>query len=95
MEPPPQKKPKQNNSQGKKPPHDDSEDDLSNSEDENPYRIDLGAWRPRINKAELAKTARTHFGSLPQARENDTIVQFLYAVKMQGTQFLILQLISR
>lgn len=87
MEPPPQKKPKQNNSQGKKRADDDSEDDLSNSEDESPYRIDLGAWRPRINKSDLAKAARTHFSSLPQARENDTIVQFLYAIKTQGMRF--------
>ena len=62
----------------------DSDEEMSNSEDESPYRIDLGAWRPRINKSELANSARAHFSNLPPARENDTIVQFLYAVKTQG-----------
>jgi hypothetical protein len=95
MEPPPNKKPKQVHSQGKKRQHDESEDDLSNSEDDSPYRIDLGAWKPRINKSELAKTARAHFSSLPQARENDTIVQFLYAVKTQGTKYFVSWLIPR
>ena len=65
--------------------HEESDEEMSNSEDESPYRIDLGAWRPRINKPELAKQARAHFSTLPPARENDTIVQFLYAVKTQGT----------
>jgi hypothetical protein len=69
--------------------HEDSEDEMSNSEDESPYRIDLGAWRPRINKPELAKVARAHFSNLPPARENDTIVQFLYAVKTQGTPYVL------
>lgn len=64
--------------------HEESDEEMSNSEDESPYRIDLGAWRPRINKTELARIARAHFSNLPPARENDTIVQFLYAVKTQG-----------
>jgi len=62
---------------------------MSNSEDESPYRIDLGAWRPRINKTELAKVARAHFSNLPPARENDSIVQFLYAVKTQGIPYVL------
>jgi Sin3 binding region of histone deacetylase complex subunit SAP30 len=88
MEPPPIKKQKPNHSQGKKRQHDDSDEELSNSEEESPYRIDLGAWRPRINKSDLAKVARTHFSTLPPARENDVIVQFLYAVKTQGLLYL-------
>ena len=82
-DPPPPKK-KIHHSNAKKRSHEDSEEEASNSEDESPYRIDLGAWQPRINKSELAKAARTHFSTLPQARENDTIVHFLYATKMQG-----------
>ena len=79
------KKTKTESGVGKKRAHlDDSDEELSNSEDESPYRIDLGAWRPRINKPELVQIVRTHFGNLPPARENDTIVQFLYAVKTQG-----------
>ena len=81
----PIKKSKTRHSHGKKRQHDDSDEDISNSEDESPYRIDLGAWRPRINRSELAKIARTHFSAQPPARENDVIVQFLYAVKTQGT----------
>jgi hypothetical protein len=86
-DPAPAKKTKPHQTNGKKRQHEDSEDELSNSEDDSPYRFDLGAWRPRINKPELAKLARSHFSSLPQARENDVIVQFLYAVKTQGTLF--------
>ena len=82
METQPIKKVKTN---GKKRQHDDSEEELSNSEDESPYRIDLGAWRPRINKSDLAKVARAHLNALPPARENDVIIQFLYAVKTQGS----------
>jgi Sin3 binding region of histone deacetylase complex subunit SAP30 len=81
----PPKRLKTNHSRGKKRHHDDSDDDVSNSEDESPYRIDLGAWRPRVNKSELAKIARTHFSAQPPVRENDVIVQFLYAIKTQGT----------
>ena len=82
---PPVKKAKMGRGQGKKRGHhEESDEEMSNSEDESPYRIDLGAWRPRINKPELAKMARAHFSNLPPARENDTIVQFLYAVKTQG-----------
>lgn len=77
------KRQKTNNSQGKKRRHDDS-DDESDTDEESPYRVDLGAWRPRVDKVDLAKTVRTHFSTLPPARENDTIVQFLYAVKTQG-----------
>jgi Sin3 binding region of histone deacetylase complex subunit SAP30 len=84
MEPPPVKKSKSSNLHGKKRQHDDSDGDLSNSDEESPYRIDLGAWRPRVNKSDLAKVARVHFNSLPPARENDVIVQFLYAIKTQG-----------
>jgi Sin3 binding region of histone deacetylase complex subunit SAP30 len=83
-EPTTSKKAKHNHTNGKKRQHDDSEDDVSNSEDDSPYRFDLGAWRPRINKPDLAKQARTHFSSLPQPREMDVIVQFLYSVKTQG-----------
>lgn len=84
MEPPPVKKAKTSNPHGKKRRHGDSDGDLSNSDDENQYRIDLGAWRPRINKSDLAKVARAHFNSLPPVRENDAIVQFLYTIKTQG-----------
>jgi Sin3 binding region of histone deacetylase complex subunit SAP30 len=83
--PPPQKSKKNTGTSGKKRPHEGLEDEGSNSEDESPYRIDLGAWRPRVNKADLAKAARTHFNNLPPARENDVIVQFLYTVKTQGS----------
>jgi len=68
---------------GKKRHREEEEDGVSNSDDDSPYRIDLGAWRPRISKPDIAKIARTHFSSLPQARENEVIVQFLYAVKTQ------------
>lgn len=81
----PPKKSRTNHSHGKKRPHNDSDEDVSNSDDDSPYRIDLGAWRPRVNKSELAKIARTHFSAQPPARENDVIVQFLYAIKTQGT----------
>jgi Sin3 binding region of histone deacetylase complex subunit SAP30 len=81
----PVKKQKSNHTHGKKRQHDESDEYLSNSEDESPYRIDLGAWKPRINKSDLAKIARQHFANLPPARENDVIVQFLYAIKTQGT----------
>jgi hypothetical protein len=84
-EPAPVKKPRSHNN-GKKRQREDSEDEFS-SDDDSPYRIDLGAWRPRINKPEVARMARAHFSSLPQARENDVIVQFLYAVKTQGKSF--------
>jgi hypothetical protein len=83
LDPPPTKKPRGHN-HGKKRHRDESEDELSNSDDDSPYRIDLGAWRPRINKPDLARIARAHFSNLPQARENESIVQFLYAVKTQG-----------
>lgn len=89
-EPAPPKKPKHNHTNGKKRQHDDSEDEFSNSEDDSPYRFDLGAWKPRVNRTELAKLARAHFTGLPQARENDVIVQFLYAVKTQGTRILVI-----
>jgi Sin3 binding region of histone deacetylase complex subunit SAP30 len=69
---------------GKKRHREEDDDGLSNSDDDSPYRIDLGAWRPRISKPDIAKVARTHFNTLPQARENEVIVQFLYAVKTQG-----------
>jgi hypothetical protein len=84
MEPPPTKKQKSSNSHGKKRQHDDSEGDPSYSDEESPYRIDLGAWRPRVNKPDLAKIARTHFNAFTPPRENDIIVQFLYTVKTQG-----------
>jgi hypothetical protein len=80
----PPKKAKTFNSQGKKRHHEESEDRESGSEEESLYRIDLGAWRPRINKNELAATARSHFNNLPHLRENEAIVHFLYHVKMQG-----------
>lgn len=83
--PPPQKSKTGRGVGGKKRPHEDSDDEVSNSEDDSPYRIDLGAWRPRINKSELAKAVRTHFNNLPPARENDVIVQFLYSIKTQGS----------
>ena len=86
----PTKKSKTHHSHGKKRQHDESDEYVSNSEDESPYRIDLGAWRPRINRSELAKIARTHFSAQPPARENDVIVQFLYAVKTQGTGLTLL-----
>ena len=89
------KKSKSNHSHGKKRQHDDSDEDMSNSEDESPYRIDLGAWKPRINKSNLAKTARQHFNGLPPARENDVIVQFLYAVKTQGNCLFIMPTYNR
>src|SRR5208282_3835331 len=91
LETQPTKKQKSNHTHGKKRQHDDSDEDVSNSEDESPYRIDLGAWRPRINKSELAKIARTHFSAQPPARENDVIVQFLYAIKTQGTHLFSLR----
>jgi Sin3 binding region of histone deacetylase complex subunit SAP30 len=84
-EAPPPKKSKSNNLQSKKRHHEESEDALSNSEDESPYRFDLGAWKPRVNKDKLAKLARAHFNNLPPARENDTIVQLLYVIKTHGT----------
>ena len=95
MEPPPPKKSKTSLSNGKKRQHDESDEDASNSDGENLYRIDLGAWRPRINKAELAKLARTHFNSLTTVRENDSIVQFLYAIKTQGARPSLLTADSR
>jgi Sin3 binding region of histone deacetylase complex subunit SAP30 len=70
---------------GKKRMHEDLDGEGSNSDEESVYRIDLGAWRPRVDKAELAKAARMHFNTLPPAREYDVIVQFLYAVKTQGS----------
>jgi hypothetical protein len=80
----PPKKSRVNHSHGRKRRRDGSDEDFSNSEDESPYRIDLGAWRPRVNKSEMAKMTRTHFSALPPARENDVIVQFLYSIKTQG-----------
>jgi Sin3 binding region of histone deacetylase complex subunit SAP30 len=80
--PPPQKS--KNYSRGKKRPREEEEEKRSDEEEESLYRIDLGAWRPRINKNELAGTARSHFNTMPHPRENETIVHFLYHVKTQG-----------